>query len=93
MILVKITIFSKLHCHKVFKLKPFSYKIRIRTRPTHYGTRVKRCLVAGEWLPRVRISHNALIKMVLESQLPHKIVNSLFTITNLNNKLTVLWGS
>ena len=30
---------------------------------------------------------------VLESQLPHKIVNLLLTITNLNIKLKVLWGS
>jgi len=30
--------------------------------------------------------------VVLESQLPHKIVNSLFTITNKYNKLTILWG-
>ena len=29
---------------------------------------------------------------LLESQLPHKIVNLLFTITNRNIKLTVLWG-
>ena len=28
---------------------------------------------------------------VLESELPHKIVNLTFT-TNFNNKLTVLWG-
>ena len=32
-------------------------------------------------------------QMVLESQLPHKIVNLLFIITNKNSKLTVLWGS
>ena len=31
--------------------------------------------------------------MVLESQLPHKIVNLLMYITNRNSKLTVLWGS
>ena len=30
---------------------------------------------------------------VLESQLPHKIVNLLFTITNENIKLKFLWGS
>ena len=30
--------------------------------------------------------------MVLESQLPHKIVNLLFTITSQNNKLMILWG-
>ena len=29
----------------------------------------------------------------LESQLLHQIVNKLITITNQNNKLTVLWGS
>jgi hypothetical protein len=32
-------------------------------------------------------------RMVLESQLPHKIVNLLFTITNQDNKLTILWGT
>ena len=31
--------------------------------------------------------------MVLESQLPHKIVNLLMYITNRNSKLTVLRGS
>ena len=30
--------------------------------------------------------------MVLESQLPHKTVKSLFTISIQNNKLTALWG-
>ena len=29
----------------------------------------------------------------LESQLPHKIVNLLFTVTDWDNKLTILWGS
>ena len=32
-------------------------------------------------------------QMVLESQLPQNIFNLLFTITNQNNKLTVLLGS
>ena len=32
-------------------------------------------------------------QMLLESQLPHKIVNFLFTVTNENSKLTILWGS
>ena len=31
--------------------------------------------------------------MVFESHLPKKIVNSLFTITKNNIKLTLLWGS
>ena len=34
-----------------------------------------------------------IYQLVLESQHPHKIVNLLFTITNSNIKLTVLWGS
>ena len=29
--------------------------------------------------------------MILENQLPYKIVNISFTVTNLNNKLTVWW--
>ena len=29
---------------------------------------------------------------VLESQLPHKIVNLLFELVTVNNKLTILWG-
>jgi hypothetical protein len=29
--------------------------------------------------------------LLLESQLPHNIVNLLFTITNQNLRLTVLW--
>ena len=33
------------------------------------------------------------IQMVLESHIPRKIENLLFTITNQNNELTVLWGS
>ena len=32
-------------------------------------------------------------EMIIDSQLPHKIVNLLFIITYWNNKLTVLWGS
>ena len=31
-------------------------------------------------------------QMVLESQLPHKIVNSLFHSIIVNNELTILWG-
>ena len=31
-------------------------------------------------------------EMVFERQLPHKIVNLLFTIANLNIKLDILWG-
>ena len=31
--------------------------------------------------------------MILESHPPHKIVNLLFTITDANNKMTVLWGA
>ena len=31
--------------------------------------------------------------MILESQIPHKTVKLLSTITNQNNKLTILWGS
>ena len=34
-----------------------------------------------------------LEKIMLESELPHEIVNLLFTIPNQNNKLMVLWGS
>ena len=34
-----------------------------------------------------------IYSLVLESQRPHKIVNLLFTITNEDIKLTVLWGS
>ena len=30
---------------------------------------------------------------LLESQLLHKIVNSLFRLVKVNNKLTFLWGS
>ena len=32
-------------------------------------------------------------EMVLGSQLPHKIVDLLFTIAHSNNYFTVLWGS
>ena len=39
-----------------------------------------------------RISQNIFIKLVLQGQLPPKIVNLLFTITNQDIKLTVLWG-
>ena len=34
-----------------------------------------------------------IYQLALEIHLPHKIVNLLFTITNSNTKLTVLWGS
>ena len=39
------------------------------------------------------ISHNISYSVVLESQLLKKIVHLLFTITNQNIKLTVLWGN
>ena len=32
-------------------------------------------------------------QMVLQGQLPHKIVNLLITVTKQNHKLTILWGS
>ena len=35
----------------------------------------------------------SIYQLVLESQLPHKIVDLLCTETNQNIKLTVLWGS
>jgi hypothetical protein len=41
----------------------------------------------------ILISHNAVIKIVLESQLPHQIVDLLVTITNYNSKLAILLGS
>ena len=34
-----------------------------------------------------------IYQLVLESQLPHKIVQLLFTITNQSIKVTILWGS
>ena len=34
-----------------------------------------------------------IYQMVLESQLPHKVVNLLFTVANQNNKWTILWRS
>ena len=34
-----------------------------------------------------------MYRLVLESQLPHKVVKLLFTTTNQHIKLTVLWGS
>ena len=36
---------------------------------------------------------DCIYELVLESQLPHRIVNLLFTITNQNIQLTILWGS
>ena len=38
------------------------------------------------------ISQDVLVFMVLRIQIPHKIVNLLFTVANLNNMLTILWG-
>ena len=35
---------------------------------------------------------SCISELVLESQLPHKIFNLLFTITNCDMRLTVLWG-
>ena len=37
-----------------------------------------------------RIPQKCMNQMVLESQLPHKFVNLMFTITNYNKKLTVV---
>ena len=34
-----------------------------------------------------------IYQLDLESQVPHKIVNLLFTITSENTELVVLWGS
>ena len=31
--------------------------------------------------------------LVLESQLPHKTVNSIFPLAIVNNKVTIFWGS
>jgi len=39
------------------------------------------------------VSHKVLIKSVCKSQLQHKFVDLSFTITDVKNKLTVLWGS
>ena len=38
------------------------------------------------------LSHITHLFSVLESQLPHKIGNLLFTLTDMKNKLTNLWG-
>ena len=42
---------------------------------------------------RTGLSHKRNNYMILESQLPHQIVDLLFTITHQNNKSTILWGS
>ena len=34
-----------------------------------------------------------IYQLVLESQLPHKTVNLIFSSVIVNNKLTILWGS
>ena len=39
------------------------------------------------------ISHKVFLKSFCRSHPPHKSVNSSFTITNMKNKLTDLWGS
>ena len=45
------------------------------------------------WPRSANLSHITYYQQVLESQLPHKIVNFLFTITDSNIKLTISWES
>ena len=40
----------------------------------------------------ILISQNVFFNSLLESQIPHNICNLFFTINNLDNKLTILWG-
>ena len=54
----------------------------------HDGGRY-RSVEAGSPQPHIT---ECIAYVVLESQLPHKILNLLFTITNKNNK-SILWGS
>ena len=44
---------------------------------------------------QVGLSHltECINQTILENELPHKIVNLLFTVTDQNIKLTILWGS
>ena len=67
---------------KVFESKPFSYAIDAGS--GRGGSRVPQ--------PQACLAP-CIHQMVWESQLPHKIVNLLFTISLLHNKLTMLWGS
>ena len=48
-------------------------------------------VVHEQTLPGLHITE-CIDSMVLEGQLPHKIVNLLFTVANSHSKLTALWG-
>ena len=52
------------------------------------------CMVQSEAVPKVQFYLTECITgMVLESHLPHKIVNSSFPLVKENNKLPILRGS
>ena len=50
---------------------------------------------ASDWTPgaQVRSWHKTILKSFCRNQFLHKFVNLSFTITNMKNKLTDLWGS
>ena len=57
------------------------------------GSRVQHAGIPSHTRKPPISSHNLFHQSVLESQLPHKIENLLFTISDWGNKMTVLWGS
>jgi len=58
----------------------------------HEGPRVGQVGRAAPTPDRLYLT-GRIYQSVLESELPHNIVNSLFTITYLKIQLTVSWGS
>ena len=49
--------------------------------------------IVGERLTFLFYLTQCTYQLVLESQLPHEIVNFIFQLVIANNKLTILWGS
>jgi len=63
----------------------------------HATLSLQMALIPSQLLQRLPNPQGFILKriyqLVSESQLPHKIVNVMSTITNNNVKFTVLWGS
>ena len=88
---VTIILCSKLYCINVFELKPFFYKIRTRALYRGGG------FVPGKGfmidVQAVQVDVVAVFGIGARRRVPHQNANSLFTISNHNIKLTILWGS
>ena len=70
---------------RIIDLRRFERKKRHARRPELLS--VVKCVWGG------LISRKVFLKLFYKSQFPHKFVNLSFTITNMKNELTDLWGN